>query len=345
MTAKTGIPATSREIRLKRYPTGLPSKADFELAEVPLPAPAEGQMLVRNIVMSVDPYMRGRMTGARDSYIPPFDLGAALTGEAVGQVMLSKDGAYPVGAYVTSMLGWRETFVAGGDQLKPVDAKAAPLSAYLGVLGMPGLTAYGGFLRYGQPKPGQTVFVSGAAGAVGSVVCQVAKIKGCRVIGSAGGPEKARWLTEVAGIDHAIDYKAVPDLVAELKRLCPDGIDVYFENVGGKHLEAALENMKVHGRIVMCGMIAGYNERTPGPPNLMRIVRRRLTVQGILFMDLQDMGPAFENDMARWIAEGRMKWHETVFEGIEQAPEAFLGLFSGANLGKMVVRLGPDRVG
>lgn len=343
MTAKTDIPATSREIRLKRYPAGFPTKADFELAEVALPAPAEGQMLVRNIVMSVDPYMRGRMTGARDSYIPPFELGAALTGEAVGQVMLSNDGAYPVGAYVTSMLGWREAFVAGGDQLKPVDAKAAPLSAYLGVLGMPGLTAYGGFLRYGRPKPGQTVFVSGAAGAVGSVVCQIAKIKGCRVIGSAGGPEKARWLEAVAGIDHAIDYKAVPDLVAELKRLAPDGIDIYFENVGGKHLEAALENMKVHGRIVMCGMIAGYNERTPGPPNLMRIVRRRLTVQGILFMDLQDMGPAFENDMARWIAEGRMKWHETVFEGIERAPDAFLGLFSGANLGKMVVRLGPDK--
>jgi NADPH-dependent curcumin reductase CurA len=343
VTAKTDIPATSREIRLKRYPKGLPSREDFELAEVALPAPAEGQMLVRNIVMSVDPYMRGRMTGARDSYIPPFELGAALTGEAVGQVMLSNDGAYPVGAYVTSMLGWREAFVAGGDQLKPVDAKAAPLSAYLGVLGMPGLTAYGGFLRYGQPKPGQTVFVSGAAGAVGSVVCQIAKIKGCRVIGSAGGPEKARWLEAVAGIDHAIDYKAVPDLVAELKRLAPDGIDIYFENVGGKHLEAALENMKVHGRIVMCGMIAGYNERTPGPPNLMRIVRRRLTVQGILFMDLQDMGPAFENDMARWIAEGRMKWHETVFEGIERAPDAFLGLFSGANLGKMAVRLGPDK--
>src|SRR5262245_48463246 len=176
---------TSREIRLKRYPQGKPTRNDFELAEVDLPELADGQMAVRNIVMSVDPYMRGRMTGARDSYVPPFELGEPLQAGAVGQVVASRDGAYPVGAYVTSMLGWREAFVAGGDQLSPVDAKAAPLTAYLGVLGMPGLTAYGGFLRHGQPKAGQTVFVSGAAGAVGSVVCQIAKIKGCRVIGSA----------------------------------------------------------------------------------------------------------------------------------------------------------------
>ena len=336
------MPKTSREIRLKRYPKGMPARDDFDLVEVKLPELQDGQMTVRNIVMSVDPYMRGRMSGARDSYVAPFELGQPLLGEAIGQVMASRDGTYPVGAYVTSMLGWREAFVAAGDQLSPVDGKAAPLAAYLSVLGMPGLTAYGGLLRHGQPKAGQTLFVSGAAGAVGSVVCQIGKIKGCRVIGSAGGPEKARWLKEVAGIDHAIDYKAVPDLTAEVKRLAPEGIDIHFENVGGAHLEAALENMKVHGRIVMCGMIAGYNERTPGPPNLMRIVRRRLTVQGILFMDLQDMGPDFELDMPRWIAEGRVKWHETVFEGIEKAPDAFLGLFSGANLGKMIVRLGPD---
>ena len=336
-------PKTSREIRLKRYPPGMPTRDDFELVEVTLPDLADGQMVVRNIAMSVDPYMRGRMTGARDSYVPPFELGQPLLGEAVGQVVASRDGTYPIGAYVTSMLGWREAFVAAGDQLSPVDGKAAPLTAYLGVLGMPGHTAYGGLLRYGQPRRGQTVFVSGAAGAVGSVVCQVAKIKGCQVIGSAGGLEKTKWLKEVAGVDHTIDYKAVSDLGAELKRLAPDGIDIYFENVGGAHLEAALDNMKVHGRIIMCGMIGAYNARTPGPANLMRIVRRRLTVQGILFLDLQDMGPDFELDMPRWIAEGRVKWHETVFEGIEKAPDAFLGLFSGANLGKMIVRLGPDK--
>jgi NADPH-dependent curcumin reductase CurA len=343
MAAPVNSPKTSREIRLKRYPTGMPARDDFELAEVTLPELADGQMAVRNIVMSVDPYMRGRMTGARDSYVPPFELGQALQGEAVGQVMESRDGAYPVGAYVTSQLGWREAFVAGGDQLSPIDAKTAPLSAYLGVLGMPGVTAYGGFLRHGQPQAGQTVFVSGAAGAVGSVVCQIAKIKGCRVIASAGGPAKTKWLKEVAGVDEAIDYKSVKDLTAELKRLAPEGIDIYFENVGGIHLEAALENMKVHGRIVMCGMIAGYNERMPGPPNLMRIVRRRLTVQGILFLDLQDMRPDFELDMPRWIAEGRVKWQETMFDGIAKAPDAFLGLFSGTNTGKMIVRLGPDK--
>ncbi|QEX23679.1 NADP-dependent oxidoreductase [Hypericibacter adhaerens] len=343
MASGPRLPTTSREIRLKRYPKGMPTHDDFELAEVALPPLADGQMTVRNIVMSVDPYMRGRMTGARDSYVAPFELGQPLLGHAVGQVMASRDGAYPVGAYVSSMLGWREAFVAAGDQLSPVDPKVAPLSAYLGVLGMPGLTAYGGLLRYGQPKRGQTLFVSGAAGAVGSVVGQVAKIKGCRVIGSAGGPEKVKWLTEVAGFDHVIDYKAVGDLTAEVKRLAPDGIDIYFENVGGAHLEAALENMKLHGRIIICGMIAGYNERMPGPSNLMRIVRRRLTVQGILVLDLQDMGPDFELDMPRWIAEGRVKWQETVFEGIEKAPDAFLGLFSGRNHGKMVVRLGPDK--
>lgn len=329
----------SREIRLKRYPDGMPVPEDFEVVEVALPKPGPGQIAVENLFLSVDPYMRGRMTPNRKSYVPPFELGKPLGGDAVGRVTASEDPNFPVGSHVLSFMGWREAFVGKPKHLERIQPDGVSPSAFLGILGMTGHTAYGGLLRYGEPKPGETLFVSGAAGAVGSAVAQIGKIKGCRVIGSAGTPEKVRWLTEVAGIDAAIDYRATPDLGAELARLCPDGIQIYFENVGGSHLEAALDNMVLHGRIVVCGLIDGYNRAKPGPWNLFQIIAKRLTVKGILVSDYEDMKSDFLADMRRWIGEGRVKWQETVVEGIERMPDAFIGLFTGANLGKMVVKV------
>jgi len=330
----------SREIRLKRYPDGMPVPEDFEIVETTLPKLGPGQILVQNLFLSVDPYMRGRMTPGRKSYVPPFELGRPLGGDAVGRVVASEDPTLPVGTHVLGFKGWREAFIAEPKHLERIDPQGVSPSAFLGILGMTGHTAYGGLIRYGEPKPGDTLFVSGAAGAVGSAVAQIGKLKGCRVIGSAGTPEKVRWLSEVAGLDAAIDYRATPDLGAELERLCPEGIRIYFENVGGKHLEAALDNMALHGRIVVCGLIDGYNRAKPGPANLFQIIAKRLTVKGILVSDYEDMKPAFLADMRRWIGEGRIKWQETVVEGIERMPEAFIGLFTGANLGKMVVKVG-----
>jgi NADPH-dependent curcumin reductase CurA len=330
---------------LKNRPVGVPQASDFELAQVPIREPKAGEVLVRNIYMSVDPYMRGRMV-ERKSYVPPFQLGRPLTGGCVGQVVQSKSDVFPVGAYVLSMLGWREYYVTDGSGLTKIDPNLAPLQAYLGVIGMPGLTAYVGLLDIGQPKPGETVFVSAASGAVGSLVCQIAKLKGCRVVGSAGSDEKVAWLLNEAGIDAAFNYKKVEDLKAELGVLCPNGIDVYFENVGGEHLEAALAHMNRYGRIVVCGMISQYNatEAVPGPHNLGVTITKRLMIKGFIVSDHTDRLPEFYADMGRWIAEGNVKWKETIVEGIESAPQAFIGLFKGENLGKMLVRIGPDPV-
>ena len=265
---------TSREIRLKRYPTGVPTDADFEMATVELPPPADGDVLVKNLWMSVDPYMRGRMTG-QNTYVQGFALGRALEGAAVGQVVESRHPTLRAGDHVVNPLGWREGFVSNGRGLQVVDAGLAPVQAYLGVLGMPGMSAYVGLLRCGEPKPGDTVFVSGAAGAVGSAACQIAKIKGCRVIASAGSPDKVAWLHDAARVDAAFsyrDYKDAAGLVTALRERAPDGIDVYFDNVGGDHLEAALQSMKDFGRIVLCGSISRYNDATPpaGPAVALR---------------------------------------------------------------------------
>jgi NADPH-dependent curcumin reductase CurA len=334
---------TSREIRLKRRPTGLPGAGDFELAEVRLPEPESGELLVRNIYMSVDPYMRGRMR-EQESYTPAFRLGEPLSGGAVGEVVRSRHDGFRTGDFVLNQRGWREYFLSTGSGLTKVDPALAPLRAYLGVLGMPGMTAYVGLLDIGQPQAGETVFVSAASGAVGSVVCQIAKIKGCRVVGSAGSDEKVAWLLDDAGIDAAINYKRVDDLAAALREGAPDGIDLYFDNVGGAHLQAALGRMNNFGRIVLCGMIARYNDPQPepGPNNLMLAVSRRLRLQGFIVSDHYDRLPQFHTDMATWIAQGRIKWHETVVEGIEQTPAAFVRLFSGEKLGKMLVQIGPD---
>jgi NADPH-dependent curcumin reductase CurA len=333
-------PVTSKEIRLKNRPEGLPAASDFELAEVTLPAINEGQVLVQNLYMSVDPYMRGRMVD-RKSYVPPFQLGQPLEGGSVGRVVESKIDALIEGDYVSSMLGWREYFVSAEAGLTKIDAGLLPVQAYLGVAGMTGMTAYVGLLHIGELKEGDSVFVSSAAGAVGSVVCQIAKLKGCYVVGSAGSDEKCSWLVEEAGIDAAFNYKTADDVIAEVGRRFPEGVDVYFENVGGVHLEAALEHMRPNGRMVMCGMISMYNavKPVPGPARLFYVISKKLTMKGFIVMDHFDKLGAFIADMGKWIAEGKIKWKETIVDGIEKAPEAFIGLFKGENFGKMIVKL------
>jgi NADPH-dependent curcumin reductase CurA len=335
--------SVSREIHLKHRPVGPPSARDFELVTVPIPTPGAGEVLVRNLYMSVDPYMRGRMI-EQPSYIQPFPLGQPLEGGCVGQVVQSERSTFQVGDYVLGRKGWREYYISHGVDLTKIDPTLAPLQAYLGILGMPGLTAYVGLLDIGQPQSGNTVFVSAAAGAVGSAVCQIAKLKGCRVIGSAGSAAKVQWLQNVAGIDAAFNYKEVDSLTTELGKHCPHGVDVYFENVGGMHLEAALEHMNIRGRIALCGMISQYNESTPssGPRNLRLAVRKRLTLAGFIVSDHIDRQPQFYADMGAWIADDKLKWEETIVDGIERAPQAFLGLFIGENMGKMLVRLSPD---
>ena len=337
------VETLSREIRLANRPVGLPRESDFELAEARIPELREKEVLVRNIYMSVDPYMRGRMNN-RPSYVPPFQIGEPLTGACVGQVVESRNAGFQIGDYVASAQGWREYYVSEGADLIKIDPRLAPIQTYLGTLGMPGMTAYVGLLHLGLPKAGETVLVSAASGAVGAIVCQIAKIKGCRVIGSAGSREKVSWLMNEAGIDGAFNYKEAGDLVAEVGKHCPKGIDVYYENVGGKHLEAALEHLNLFGRIVMCGMISQYNatEPEPGPRNLFYVTTKRLTVRGFIVSDHLDRRSQFLEDMSQWLAEGRIKWKETIVIGIENAPKAFISLFKGENFGKMLVKIGPD---
>ena len=333
----------SREIRLAHRPIGLPRESDFELAEVRMLEPRKEEVLVRNIYMSVDPYMRGRMID-RPSYVPPFQIGEPLAGACVGQVVASKSAMFQPGDYVSGAQGWREYYLSDGAALTKIDPHLAPIQTYLGALGMPGMTAYVGLLSIGLPKAGETVFVSAASGAVGAVVGQIAKIKDCRVIGSAGSREKVAWLMNEARIDGAFNYKEAGDLVAEVGKHCPNGIDVYYENVGGKHLEASLERMNLFGRVVMCGMISQYNsiEPEPGPRNLFYVTTKRLTVRGFIVSDHLDRRSQFLKDMSQWIAEGKIKWRETIVTGIENAPKAFIALFKGENFGKMLVKIGPD---
>lgn len=329
---------------LATRPVGMPKESDFDLVDTTAKAPGEGEIQVRNSWMSVDPYMRGRMID-RESYVPPFELGKLMQGGAVGRVTASGHPDYKEGDLVSSMLGWREAWTAPPEaaMAQKLPETGLPDSAFLGVAGMPGLTAYAGILRIAELKEGDVVFVSGAAGAVGSTVVQIAKIKNCTVIGSAGGPEKCEFVKSL-GADHVIDYREVdgfPGLVAALKAASPKGIDVYFDNVGGDHLTAAIECARPFGRMALCGMISQYNatEPEPGPHNLMMIVGKQLKLQGFIVSSHADLQGEFLRDMAQWIPAGKMKFQETVMEGIEQAPDAFMGLFKGANTGKMLVKL------
>lgn len=332
----------NRMVLLARRPRGWPDESTFELAEEPVPEPGPGEVLVRNVYMSVDPYMRGRMNDVR-SYTPPFEVGKPLEGGAIGRIEVSNHDDFQAGDYVQSNLGWREWFVSNGAGLTRLDPEAAPLPSYLGVLGGTGFTAYVGILDVGQPREGETVFVSGAAGATGSVAGQIAKIQGCRVVGSAGSEEKVRWLTEELGFDAAINYRD-GDLGEQLGDACPEGIDVFFDNVGGETLEAALDHMNVFGRIAMCGAISMYNaeEPPPGPRNLRNFIVQRLTMRGFLVLDFADRREAFLRDMRVWLGEGQVRARETIYEGIDQAPAAFLDMMRGKNIGKMLVRLAPE---
>ena len=333
--------STTRAVHLVSRPHGVPTQECFRTLEVGLPDLRPGQVKVRNTVMSVDPYMRGRMNDVR-SYVPPFALDAPLEGGAVGEVVESQDESTPVGTTVLHNLGWREHAVLDAGSFRQVDTDRAPAPAYLGVLGMPGLTAYVGLVRIAELKEGDTVFVSGAAGAVGSVAGQVARNLGAaRVVGSAGSPEKVDYLTGELGFDAAFDYHEAP-VAKQLAEHAPDGIDVYFDNVGGDHLEGAIAHMRDFGRLAICGAISQYNNDTaaPGPRNMWLVTARRLRLQGFIVSDNNDLAKEYLTQAAGWIAEGRLKHRETYVDGLDNAVDAFLGLSQGANLGKMLVRLG-----
>ena len=323
----------SREVVLARRPEGVPTEDDFELRDAEDAAPGDGEVLVRNVYVSVDPYMRSRMTGIR-TYVGPYEIGGPIDGGAVGQVVESRHDGFAEGDWVMSMLGWRESGVAPGDHLRKLDPELAPPSTALGALGMPGLTAWVGLVDVGQVQEGETLYVSGAAGAVGSSVVQIAKRKGLRVLGSAGSAEKVEWLRSL-GVE-AFDYHETP-----LKDALADGIDVFFDNVGGDQLEGALNAIRPFGRVIACGAISRYNDAqpSPGPRNLAFVVSKRLRIQGFIVSDHFDRFPAFLAEVGPWVASGELQVRETVLEGIENVPTAFAGLFRGDNVGKMLVRV------
>ena len=328
------MPTPSREIHLIRRPEGALQPDDFTLVTTDVADPGEGELLVRNLLMSVDPALRPRMSVGQA-------LDQAIMGGALGRVEKSRNSAFKEGDLVSNRFGFREAFVSDGKGLAPLKPEPGlPLEAYMNALGGPGFTAYGGLLAIGQLKEGEQVFVSTAAGAVGAVAVQIAKIKGCYVVGSTGSGEKVQWLKDTAGIDAAFNYKNGP-IRPQLKDLTPKGIDVYFDNVGGEHLDAALAGMNLLGRVAVCGMISGYNEagtRT-NVRNLSNIIYGRITLRGFTAADFMDLRPQFLSDMAGWLREGRIKTHETIYQGIAEAPAAMIDLMKGVNLGKMLVRL------
>lgn len=330
---------TNLQILLRRRPQGEPTPDDFEAREAPAPEPAEGEVLVRARFLSLDPYMRGRMSDAK-SYAKPVELGAVMEGQTAGEVVASRAPGFAPGDTVLGGFGWQRFSAVPAERLFKVDPDEAPLSASLGVLGMPGLTAWVGLEDIGQPKQGETVVVSAASGAVGQVVGQIAKIRGCRVVGVAGGKAKGDYVTGELGFDACVDHRG-EDLKERLGAACPDGIDVYWENVGGAVQAAVFPRLNDFGRMVMCGMIAEYNDTSPRPgPNLMACVRKRLRIQGFIVSDSgwQRYG-RFRSEMLGWMREGRMKWREDVADGLRNAPEAFIGLLKGKNFGKLVVRV------
>jgi len=329
----------NRRVVLASRPAGWVSEANFRIEEAPVPAPADGQVLVKNLWLSLDPYMRGRMNEGR-SYAAKQELGEVMIGGTVGEVVESKHPKFAKGDQVLGMLGWQQYGLSDGKGLNKVDASRVPPSAYLGVLGMPGVTAWVGLLDICQPKPGETVVVSAASGAVGSVVGQIAKIKGCRAVGIAGGRQKCDYVVKELGFDACVDYKAGM-LNDDLKVAVPDGIDCYFENVGGEILDAALRRMNAFSRIAVCGLISQYNATEPyGVKTVQSILTNRIKVQGFIVSDRMELWPKALADLAGWVAAGRIKYRETVTEGLETAPRAFIGLLKGENFGKQLVRLG-----
>ena len=330
----------NKQVLLAARPTGFPKPTDFRPVEGPIPEPAEGQFLVRISFLSVDPYMRGRMNAAR-SYAPPQKLDEVMGGGAVGRVLVSRNPDFTVGEYVTGMFGWQQYALSDGAGVMKVDPRVAPISTSLGVLGMPGLTAYFGMLDVCAPQEGDTVVVSGAAGAVGSAAGQIAKIQGSRVVGVAGSAEKIRWMTEELGFDAAFDYKAETAYIEKLKELCPAGIDCYFDNVGGAISEAVFPLMNPNGRVGVCGQIALYNQEKPEPGVrlLPLILVRTLTVKGFLIFHYAERYRDALPRLTKWHHEGKLRYRETVAEGIENTVPAFLGMLRGENIGKQLVKI------
>jgi len=330
----------NRQIVLAARPEGLPKASDFRLIESETSAPGDGQLLVKTNFLSVDPYMRGRISEMK-SYADPVALGEVMVGGTVGTVVESKHRRYRPGDVIVGDWGWQEYALSDGKQVQRFDTSLAPISTALGVLGMPGLTAYFGLLDIGQPKPGETVFVSGAAGAVGSLVGQIAKIKGCHVIGSAGSQAKVDHLLTDLGFDAAFDYKQVTDYAAKLQEVCPQGIDVYFDNVGGSLTDAVFTQINIHARIVVCGQIDQYNATRPprGPRLLWHLIVKRARAEGFLVFDYVQRYREAQEQIAQWLGAGQVQYRENVVDGLENAPEAFIGLFRGENLGKQLVQV------
>jgi len=331
---------TNRSWYFAERPAGEPDADCFELREDDVPEPGDGELLVRVEYLSVDPYMRGRMRDS-ESYAEPWDVGDVLKGGVVGEVVESNSAQFDEGDVVTGEGTWADYSVLDADDVAPVDPEVADLPAYLGVLGMPGRTAYFGLLDVGEPKPGDTVAVSGAAGAVGSVVGQIAKLNGCRVVGFAGSDEKTRWLTDDLGFDAAINYKETEDYGAALDDAAPEGVDVYFDNVGGPITDAVFTKLNLDARVAVCGQIAHYNDESvpTGPRKLPLLIAPRAKVQGLLVGDYATRFGEATKQLAAWVASGEIDHRESVVEGLENAPDAFLGLFSGDNIGKQVVRV------
>ena len=334
------MPTMNRQIILAARPEGLPKPSDFRLVETPVPELTDGQFLVKTNFLSVDPYMRGRISEAK-SYAGPVQIGQVMVGGTVGTVAESRHPGYRPGEVVVGYWGWQEYAVSDGQGIERFDTSLAPMSTALGVLGMPGMTAYFGLLEIGKPKPGETVFVSGAAGAVGSLVGQIAKIKGCRVVGSAGSRQKVDYLIGELGFDAAFNYKDVIDYTDKLQEVCPNGIDVYFDNVGGPLTDAVFTQINVGARIVVCGQIDQYNATRPpiGPRLFWHLIVKQARAEGFLVFQFANRFREGQQQVAHWIKEGKVKYQETIVNGLEYAPAAFIGLFHGENAGKQLVRV------
>ena len=331
----------NRQITLASRPVGYPKESDFNLVEVLIPKPEDGEVLVKTIYLSVDPYMRGRINAAK-SYAANVEIDEVMVGSVIARVIESKHPNFEIGDIVNANIGWQEYGVAAGDELRRIDPTIAPISTGAGILGMPGLTAYFGLLEIGKLQERETVFVSGAAGAVGSVVGQIAQIKGCRVVGSAGTDEKIEYIVDELGFDAAFNYKTVTDYHTELQKLLPDGIDVYFDNVGGEITDAVFPNLRIKGRVVICGQISQYNLEKPeeGPRFLWHMITKRARIEGFLVSEYADRHAEALVEMAEWLRLGKLKYRETIEEGgIENAPAAFISMLKGGNIGKQLVKI------
>jgi NADPH-dependent curcumin reductase len=332
---------TNRQIVLRSRPEGAPTDDNFEIVETPVLPAGDGGVLRKTIYLSLDPYMRGRMSDA-PSYAASVAIGQTMVGHTVSQVIESNNPAFASGDLVVGYDGWQEYGLSSGKDLRKLDPASAPISTALGVLGMPGMTAYVGLLDIGQPRPGETVVVSAASGAVGAIVGQIAKMKGCQAVGVAGSKEKCDYVVRELGFDACVNYKS-ETFRDDLATACPSGIDVYFENVGGAVLAAVLRILNVNARIPLCGLISDYNAtQTPSGPNLRPLLTKRATMKGFIVSEHSDRAPAFRKDCSAWLREGRLKYREDIVEGLEQAPSAFLKLFDGTNFGKLIVRVSPD---